>query len=47
MKNFLKGAGQLLLIWLAIIALVVSTAAILAATDPLKDIPYVSTRGAV
>jgi hypothetical protein len=44
MKNFFRSAGQLLLIWLAVIALVLGTAVILAATDPLRDVPYVGAR---
>lgn len=46
MKRFLLSIGQLLLIWLAIIVALASAALVLTAMDPLKDVPYVSARGA-
>lgn len=45
MKSFLRSAGQLLLIWLAIMAALAAAAAVLTVIDPMKGVPYVSARG--
>jgi hypothetical protein len=45
-KAILRSAGHLLLIWFAIMVTLMVAAAVLAAIDPLKDVPYVSERGA-
>lgn len=45
MKRFLKSTAQLLLIWLAIALTLAVVAGVLAAIDPLRDVPFVGTRG--
>lgn len=45
MKRFLKSTAQLLLIWAAIALTLAVAAGVLAAIDPLHDVPYVGARG--
>lgn len=47
MRRFLKSIAQLLLIWSAIVLSIAVAGAMLAAIDPLHDVPYVGARGKV
>lgn len=46
MRRFLKSTAHLLLLMLAIAAALVVAACVLAAIDPLHEVPYVSARSA-